>query len=164
MSRNSAGAVWPTDGTAKTSGLDRVVILVVDEILKTRALLGSILSSLGVGTVLRAPNGGNALELIHEAPAHAWSIGELACKVGMSRSAFAGRFKALVSDTPMQYLTRWRMHRATHLLRTEGLGVDDVAERVGYESSATFSKAFKRYIGAAPAAYRRSSCSSSQTY
>ncbi len=66
MSRSSVRAVWPTDGAAKSSGLDRVVILIVDESLKTRALLGSILSSLGVGTVLRAPNGGNALELIHE--------------------------------------------------------------------------------------------------
>ncbi len=66
MSRSSVRAVCPTDGAAKSSGLDRVVILVVDESLKTRTLLGSILSSLGVGTVLRAPNGGNALELIHE--------------------------------------------------------------------------------------------------
>ena len=104
---------------------------------------------------LRDPRVGGALELIHEAPAHAWSIGELACEVGMSRSAFAVRFKSLVGESPMQYLTRWRMHRAAHYLRTDELGVPDVAERVGYESSATFSKAFKRYIGAAPAAYRR---------
>ena len=66
MSRNSVRAVWPADGAAKSSGLDRVVILIVDESLKTRALLGSILSSLGVGTVLWAPNDGNAIELIHE--------------------------------------------------------------------------------------------------
>ena len=66
MSRSSVRTVWPADGAAKSSGLDRVVILIVDESLKTRALLGSILSSLGVGTVLRAPNGGNALELIQE--------------------------------------------------------------------------------------------------
>ncbi len=105
---------------------------------------------------LRDPRIGAALELIHETPAHAWSISELACKVGMSRAAFAGRFKSLVGDTPMQYLTRWRMHRAAHHLRSESLGVQDVAERVGYESSATFSKAFKRYIGVAPGTYRRS--------
>ena len=105
---------------------------------------------------LRDPRIGGALELIHEAPARAWSIADLACKVGMSRSAFAGRFKTLVSETPMQYLARWRMHRAAHYLRTEGLGVHEVAERVGYESSATFSKAFKRHTGSAPAAYRRS--------
>jgi len=113
---------------------------------------------------LRDSRIGGALELIHETPAQAWSIGELACEVGMSRSAFAGRFKALVGETPMQYLTRWRMHRAAHYLRTEGLAVLEVAERVGYESSATFSKAFKRYIGAAPAAYRRSREGSSPSY
>ncbi len=105
---------------------------------------------------LRDSRIGETLELIHEAPAHAWSVGELAREVGMSRSAFAGRFKSLVGETPMQYLTRWRMHRAAHYLRTEGLPVSQVADRIGYESSATFSKAFKRYIGAAPAAYRRS--------
>jgi AraC-like DNA-binding protein len=99
---------------------------------------------------------GSALELIHDAPAHAWSIDELASKVGMSRSAFAGRFKSLVGETPMQYLTRWRMHRAAHYLRTEALAVAHTAERVGYQSTATFSKAFKKYIGAAPAEYRRS--------
>jgi AraC-like DNA-binding protein len=98
---------------------------------------------------------GQALELIHEAPARAWSIGDLACGVGMSRSAFAGRFKTLVGETPMQYLTRWRMHRAAHYLRSEGLAVPQTARRVGYESSATFSKAFKRYIGASPGTYRR---------
>ncbi|MBN4056074.1 AraC family transcriptional regulator [bacterium AH-315-J23] len=98
---------------------------------------------------------GNALELIHEAPAYAWSIEEIASKVGMSRSAFAGRFKSLVGETPIQYLTRWRMHRAAYYLRTEGLATAHAAERVGYQSTATFSKAFKRYIGAAPATYRR---------
>jgi AraC-like DNA-binding protein len=105
---------------------------------------------------LRDPRIGESLQLIHEAPARAWSIGELAHKVGMSRSAFAGRFKSLVGETPMRYLTRWRMHRAAHYLRTEGLGISQVADRVGYESSATFSKVFKRYVGDAPATYRRS--------
>ncbi len=66
MSRNSVSAVWPADGVARSSGLDRVVVLVVDENLKMRALLGSILSSLGVGTVLWAPSGVKAIELIHE--------------------------------------------------------------------------------------------------
>ena len=103
---------------------------------------------------------GAALQLIHEAPAYAWSIEELASKVGMSRSAFAGRFKSLVSETPMQYLTRWRMQRAAHYLRTEGLPIAHAADRVGYQSTATFSKAFKRYIGAAPATYRRTEDSS----
>jgi len=110
---------------------------------------------------LRDPRIGGALGQIHAAPAHAWSIGELACNVGMSRSAFASRFKALVGETPMQYLARWRMHRAAYYLRTEGLPLPQIADRVGYESTATFSKAFKRYIGSAPATYRRSGNGSS---
>lgn len=105
---------------------------------------------------LRDPRIGGALELIHGEPEKAWSIHEFAGEVGMSRSAFAGRFKALVGETPMQYLTRWRMHRAAYYLRTEGLNITQVADRVGYESDATFSKAFKRYTGKSPAAYRRS--------
>ncbi len=104
---------------------------------------------------LRDQRIGGALAHIHEQPAKAWTVDELAGKVGMSRSAFAGRFKSLVGETPMQYLTRWRMHRAAHYLRTEGLAIPQVANSVGYESDATFSKAFKRYIGSAPAAYRR---------
>ena len=110
---------------------------------------------------LREPRIGGALERIHEAPEKAWSIDELARGVGMSRSAFASRFKALVGETPMQYLARWRMHRAAYYLRTEGLPLPQVAGRVGYESTATFSKAFKRYIGSAPATYRRSGNGSS---
>jgi AraC-like DNA-binding protein len=73
----------------------------------------------------------------------------------MSRSAFADRFKTLVGETPMHYLTRWRMHLAAHQLRSEGLGVREAAGRVGYQSTATFSKAFKRHLGEAPTAYRR---------
>ena len=98
---------------------------------------------------------GGALELIHEKPEKAWSVSELANGVGMSRSAFSERFKTLVGETPMQYLTRWRMHRAAYYLRNEGLNIPQVANRVGYESDATFAKAFKRYIGTSPAAYRR---------
>jgi len=112
---------------------------------------------------LRDPRIGGALELIHEAPEKAWSIGDLAGQVGMSRSAFAGRFKTLVGETPIQYLTRWRMHRAAYYLRTEGLNIPQVADRVGYESDATFAKAFKRYIGSSPAAYRRSETASTQS-
>lgn len=104
---------------------------------------------------LRDHRVGRALKLAHEAPAHSWSIEELAHKVGMSRSSFANRFRSLVGETPMQYLTRWRMHRAAHYLRTEGLTVSQVAERVGYESNSTFSKTFKRYTGISPGEYRR---------
>ena len=73
----------------------------------------------------------------------------------MSRSPFAARFATLVGEPPLTYLTRWRMHRAARLLRGQRLPVEEVAEQVGYETAASFSKAFKRSYGVSPAAYRR---------
>lgn len=103
---------------------------------------------------LRDPQIGAALGLIHHAPERPWSVASLAREVAMSRSAFAARFTALVDEPPLAYLTRWRMHRAARLLRSDGLSVSEVAERVGYESAAALTKAFKRRYGMAPSAYR----------
>jgi AraC-like DNA-binding protein len=75
----------------------------------------------------------------------------------MSRSAFAARFAQLVEEPPLTYLTRWRMQKASRLLETSHAGVAEVAKRVGYDAEAAFSKAFKRWIGVAPGAYRRTS-------
>ncbi len=108
---------------------------------------------------LRDPQIGRALGAIHDRPEHGWTLAELATQVGLSRSSFAHRFKELVGDTPMQYVTRWRMQRAAFFLRAEPLTVQEVMLRVGYGSEATFSRAFKRWIGKAPAAYRRSQLS-----
>jgi AraC-like DNA-binding protein len=104
---------------------------------------------------LRDPQIGTALGLIHQAPERAWSVSALAREVAMSRSPFAARFTALVGEPPLAYLTRWRMHLALSLLQSDGLSVSEVAERVGYESAAAFSKAFKRRFGLAPGASRR---------
>jgi AraC-like DNA-binding protein len=103
---------------------------------------------------LRDPQIGAALELIHRAPERPWSVSTLAREVAMSRSPFAARFTALVGEPPLAYLTRWRMHRAARLLQSDNLPVGEVAERVGYESAAAFSKAFKRRFDVAPGAYR----------
>jgi AraC-like DNA-binding protein len=73
----------------------------------------------------------------------------------MSRSAFALRFKELLGETPLEYLTNWRMYKATGLLLEEDKKLFDVAKSVGYESDAAFSKAFKRVLGVAPREYRR---------
>jgi AraC-like DNA-binding protein len=75
----------------------------------------------------------------------------------MSRSAFAARFAQLVEEPPLTYVTRWRMQKASRLLETSQAGVAEVAKRVGYDAEAAFSKAFKRWIGVAPGAYRRTS-------
>ena len=101
------------------------------------------------------PQIGRALSLIHEKPEDDWTVESLASKVGMSRSAFAARFAQLVQEPPLTYLTRWRMQKASRLLETSPAGVAEVAKRVGYDAEAAFSKAFKRWIGVAPGAYRR---------
>ena len=101
------------------------------------------------------PHVSRALELMHEAPDHEWTVASLAARVGMSRSAFAAHFQELVAETPMRYLAKWRMHKAAAALRTGELAIANIATQAGYESVAAFSKAFKRTVGVAPGAYRR---------
>jgi len=101
------------------------------------------------------PQIGTALRLIHEEPNKPWTVATLASRVAMSRSAFAALFTRVVGESPMQYLTQWRLQKAAGMLRTGGVELADVAARVGYESPAAFSKAFKRTVGIAPGAYRR---------
>lgn len=96
-----------------------------------------------------------ALALMHEAPGEAWTLESLARRAGMSRSAFAARFLQLAGQTPMHYLTLWRMQLARRLLTESALGTASIAERVGYQAEAAFSKAFKKLVGVGPGAYRR---------
>lgn len=98
---------------------------------------------------------GVALGLIHQHPQEAWTVELLAKRVNMSRSAFAARFKALVGEAPLQYVSHWRMHKAIQLLRSTDKTLKEIAEFVGYESEAAFSRAFKRQIGQPPGEYRQ---------
>jgi AraC-like DNA-binding protein len=100
---------------------------------------------------------GPALHKLHRDVAAAWTVDMLADAAAMSRSAFAARFKAKVGQSPLDYLTRWRMFRAAHLLRSGDDAVGAIAGRVGYASEPAFNKAFKRVVGEAPGAYRRRS-------
>jgi AraC-like DNA-binding protein len=95
-----------------------------------------------------------ALSLIHQSPERRWKVEELAEAAALSRSAFSARFTELVGEPPMTYLTRWRMLRATRLLKNE-VRTETIADLLGYESEAAFRKAFKREIGIPPAQYRR---------
>ena len=103
---------------------------------------------------LRDKHIGAALQLLHGEPARAWTVAALASAVGMSRSPFAVRFTALVGDTPLAYLTRWRMHVAAGDVLDGRSTMREIAERVGYASEAAFSKAFKRQFGMSPRDYR----------
>jgi len=98
---------------------------------------------------------GAALAQIHRAPERPWTNAALAAAVFMSRSRFAARFSALVGEPPLAYLSRWRLETAAGLLQDGTLGLGEIAARVGYESEAAFSKAFRRRFGAPPGAYRR---------
>ena len=100
---------------------------------------------------------GRALALMHADPAEAWTVASLGRQVGLSRSAFHARFAELLGQTPMQYLARWRMQAAAAQLRDTAATVATVAQDVGYESEASFSRAFKRVVGASPAQWRRRS-------
>lgn len=103
---------------------------------------------------LRDPIAGQALSLLHGAPADTWTLERLARHIGVSRSALAERFAEVVGQPPMQYLACWRMQLAARWL-AEGGHVADVAGRVGYESEAAFSRTFKKIVGMPPGAWRR---------
>jgi AraC-like DNA-binding protein len=98
---------------------------------------------------------GAAITALHEKPGHRWTLQELAKRVGMSRSTFAQRFKDTVGESPMEYLTRWRMLVAGEKLRNSSDPVSVISRALGYESEAAFSTAFKRVMGCSPRQYGR---------
>ncbi|MEW5848470.1 MAG: AraC family transcriptional regulator [Myxococcota bacterium] len=104
---------------------------------------------------LTDPHVGRALSLIHERWAHPWTVESLASTVGLSRSGFAARFSQLVGEPPLEYVARWRMMKAAELLRHGSFSVGEVADRVGYRSEPAFNRAFKRWEGRSPGAYRK---------
>jgi AraC-like DNA-binding protein len=97
---------------------------------------------------------GKALQLMHGDLARPWTLESLGRLVGLSRSALADRFRHLLGEPPMQYLTRWRLQIAAQLLRDTDDGLAAIAGKVGYESEAAFNRAFKRHAGEPPATWR----------
>lgn len=100
------------------------------------------------------PLAGAALRLMHERPAHRWSVTTLAETAGSSRAALARRFTSLVGEPPMTYLTNWRIALTADLLLTSDLTVEAIADRVGYANAFALSVAFKRIRGISPTQYR----------
>lgn len=105
---------------------------------------------------LADPKIAQALGLMHEGVARAWTVGELARAVAMSRSVFAARFADVVGEAPMAYLADWRMTLAKQALIAGAASMADIAEGAGYQSVSAFSTAFRRRTGASPTAYVRS--------
>ena len=98
---------------------------------------------------------GKAIALVHRQPTTPWSVEGLAEEVGMSRSGFAARFTKLVGETPMQYVRKWRFQVATGWLEESDLAIAEIAEKLSYESEASFNRAFKKFTGKTPGAVRR---------
>jgi AraC-like DNA-binding protein len=96
-----------------------------------------------------------AMRQMHSQLARSWTVGELAKKVGLSRSVFFERFARTLGVSPMEYLLAWRMAVAKDLLRRQDFKLVEIAERVGYNSVSTFSTAFSRHVGQSPSRYAR---------
>jgi AraC-like DNA-binding protein len=105
---------------------------------------------------LRDPYVARALALLHRDITRRWTVDDLGREVGLSRSALADRFIRLIGAPPMHYLANWRMQVAAQRLRSTSASLAQVAEIVGYDSEAAFSRAFKKAFGTAPATWRRS--------
>lgn len=105
---------------------------------------------------LKDPRIGRCIAAIHRDPAHHWTVKGLATAAAMSRSSFAVRFAELVGKTPLEYVTEVRLHTASKILATEAqLTIEEVAARLGYQSEAAFSRAFRRIHGITPSIWRR---------
>jgi AraC-like DNA-binding protein len=105
------------------------------------------------------PVAGKALRLIHDDPAHPWTVAELAVEAGVSRAAFARRFTELVGEPPMKFLTDWRLSLAADLLLEPDATIGSVAYQVGYGSPFALSTAFKRVRGMSPQQYKLAAAS-----
>ena len=106
---------------------------------------------------VRDPEVGKALALMHREPAHPWTIASLARGAGISRSVLAERFRHYLNQTPMAYLTRWRLQLGAQMLTSTNNSVLQIAADVGYESEAAFNRAFKREFEIPPARFRSQS-------
>ena len=85
----------------------------------------------------------------------------LASQAGLSRSIFAQRFRDKVGETPIAYLTRWRMMLAGERLASGRESLAQTARSIGYASENAFNTAFKRVMGSSPARYARAEAGAS---
>jgi AraC-like DNA-binding protein len=134
--------------------LERLMEVLLVQALRRHAVTIGGCSKGGLRALVDPPIAA-ALERIHGVPSAAWTVESLATAVGLSRSGFAARFSAQVGEPPLTYLARWRMTKAAEQLRDGRDSIAAVAARFGYESEAAFHRAFKRWEGLAPGAYRR---------
>lgn len=141
----------PRNGTQAV--VNRLVEVMFIQIMRAYFVRSTQLS--GILAALADSKVGLALNAIHQHPEKDWTLEMLAKFAGMSRTAFSKRFHELAKVTPMHYLTMWRMQKAKDALLSTNSNIQVIAENIGYQSEASFSKVFKKYIGNSPGAYRR---------
>lgn len=100
-------------------------------------------------TGLSDPRLARALVAMHDAPGESWSLERMAGCAGMSRTAFATTFRAVVGQTPADYLAGWRMALAQSRLRA-GQPIKALAQELGYANPSALSRAFTAKVGMAP--------------
>ncbi|MFD3584522.1 cupin domain-containing protein [Streptomyces sp. NPDC058683] len=149
------GAEVARDGPELGAAVPALLDLLMIYTLRTWYAREAERGAQGWARALQDPAIRMALERIEQSPAEPWTVGGLAAAGGVSRTVFARQFRALTGESPLAYVTRWRMMLAARLLRDTDLTLDSVAAQVGYGSAFAFGKAFKRAVGDTPGAYRR---------
>lgn len=129
-------------------------------ILIIRAYLSQKNVEQGFLLALRDERISRSLQCMHESPDKEWTLEQLAVKAGMSRSLYCKEFKRLVGETPLGYLTNWRVLKSKEFLLENKENISEVAAKVGYRSEAAFNRLFKSKVGETPASYRRKAHSS----
>lgn len=144
------------DGTGQAAYLDRLLDLLLMDVLRT--WFDRDERAPAWWNAERNPVVGPALRLIYNNPAHPWTVSELAAAVGNSRAAFARRFTGEIGESPIAFLTGWRLALAADLLRSSQATIAAIARQVGYGTPFALSSAFKRAYGVSPNTYRLDAC------
>ena len=134
------------------AAIDRLIEVLFVHALRTYMESGV---SAGLLKLFADPKLGRALGQLHRAPGKRWSVASLAKAAGMSRASFSQKFRDAIDDTPMNYLSKWRMQMAVDALTTSDRSVAAIAEDVGYGSEAAFRHAFRQVVGVTPGQVRK---------
>ena len=143
----------PPSNRSSSAIATRLPALVLTEVLRVHLATAPSIDH-GWIAALHDPLLARALAALHQDPARRWTVAALANHVAASRSALDDRFRQVLGQSPIRYLTAWRMHLANDLLATTDLSVFTIARRVGYDAEEAFSRAFKRERGVSPSQRR----------